>query len=548
MSGVLRALGTVFGNRNVRSLQLAGMGSTLGIWAYGVALPVYAFRESGGGAHGARTVGLLFFARFVLAALAGPWLGLLADRLSRQRLMLSADLIRSGIFAGMTVVAVAGGTPYIIYVLAVASTIVGQLFGPSQAALMPSLVNSPEELTSANLVGNTVASVGMFAGPALAGILLVLHGPSAVFALNGALFLWSALFVLQIPHDKKPERVERAPFLPELTAGFRTVLGDPALRVVVGLTTAQEIVEGALEVLLVVFALQVLDSGNAGVGWLNTAMGIGSVLGAALVAVLVARRRLAGGFGLGILLWGAPLAVAAALTILPPALVVFAAMGTGAILVQVNGVTLLQRSAGNEVLGRVFAVLESLMLAAMAVGCVIAPLLVRWLGPRTTLVVVGVFLPALLVPLWPALRRIDARSVVAEEPLALLRAIEMFSQLPQQVLERLALGAAAASAAAGEAVVTIGEAGHLFYVIAEGRAVVELETGPVRELGPGDFFGEIALLRDVPRTATVRAIDPLRLYTIERDSFLAAVTGSAPTLAATESVVSARLGAGALRG
>src|SRR6478752_5113289 len=167
----LQAFKRVFANPPVRNLQLAGAGSTLGIWAYGVALPVYAFH-----AGGARAVGVLFFARFVLAALAAPWLGLLADRWSRRQLMLTADIIRAGIFAAITAVAIQGGSPYIVYALAISSTIISGSYPPAQAALMPSLVNSPEELTAANVVGNTINSVGMFAGPAISGVLLALSG------------------------------------------------------------------------------------------------------------------------------------------------------------------------------------------------------------------------------------------------------------------------------------------------------------------------------------------------------------------------------------
>jgi MFS family permease len=539
----LRAFGKVFANPQVRNVQIAGVGSTLGTWAYAVALPVYAYH-----AGGARAVGLLFFARFVLAALAAPWLGILADRWSRRQLMLAADLARCAIFAGMTVVASAGVNAYAVYALAVASTVISGAYAPAQAALMPSLVETPGELTAANLVGNTVSSVGMFAGPAVGGVLLALSGTSAVFALNSALFLWSAAFVIRIPRDKPPSRAERPRFLPELTAGFAAVLRRPALRVVIALSTAQTFVEGAVEVLLVVLALRLLHSGNAGVGWLNTAMGVGSVAGALVVAALAARRRLAGGFALGLLLWGAPIAIAAALSTLAPALILLGAVGTGAILCQVNSITLLQRSAENEVLGRVFAVLESLMLGSMALGAVVAPALVSWLGPRGALIATGAFLPILLVPLWPSLQRIDAEADIAEEPLELLRRIEIFAHLPEPVLERLAAAATAVTVLADQVVVSRGEAGRHFYVIAAGRAVVELDDGATRELQPGEFFGEIALLRDVPRTATVRALEPLRLYAVERDEFIAAVTGHAPTLAAAESIVRSRLPAGALLG
>jgi MFS family permease len=539
----LQAFRRVFENPRVRNVQIAGAGSTLGIWAYGVALPVYAYH-----AGGTRAVGLLFFARFVFAALAGPWIGVLADRLSRRSVMLASDILRCTALAGMTVVASAGVNTYVIYVLAVMTTVIGTAYNPAQAALMPSLVNSPEELTAANVVGNTVSSVGMFAGPALGGVLLALSGPSAVFGLTAALNLWSAVFVLRVPHDQPPESAERPHFLAEMTTGFATVLRERALRVVIGLSAAQAVIDGAIEVLLVVLALRLLHGGNnATLGWLNTAIGIGSLGGAVLVAAVAARRRLAGGLAIGLLLSAVPLAAAAAVSTLAPALVLVAALGAGAIFVQVNSVTLLQRSAENAVMGRVFAFLESLIMAGIAIGSIATPGLVSWLGPRGALVAAGAVLPVLLIWLWPSLRRIDAEARIAVEPLDLLRKIEFFALLPEPVIERLANGAAVVSVAPLQPVVTQGETGnHFFYVIAEGRATVEIDDAESRELGPGDFFGEIALLRDVPRTATVRALEPLRLYTLERDEFIAAVTGHAPTLEAAEGIVTTRLAAGAL--
>jgi Cyclic nucleotide-binding domain len=199
------------------------------------------------------------------------------------------------------------------------------------------------------------------------------------------------------------------------------------------------------------------------------------------------------------------------------------------------------------VMGRVFSALESLTMVGLAVGSIATPALVSGLGPRGALIAAGAVLPVLLVWLWPSLRRIDAEAVIAAEPLDLLRQIGFFALLPEPVLERLAGGATPVSVAPFQAVVTQGETGNqLFYVIAEGRAAVEIDDAESRELGPGDFFGEIALLRDVPRTATVRAVDPLRLYAIERDDFIAAVTGHDPTFEMAEGVVTTRLAAGAL--
>jgi hypothetical protein len=311
------------------------------------------------------------------------------------------------------------------------------------------------------------------------------------------------------------------------------------------LTSAQTLVAGALEVLLVVLALRLLHGGNGTVGWLNTALGVGCLVGVVAVAALAGRKRLAADLGLGVLLWGVPVALAAVWTNVGFALVLFALIGVGNTLVDVAGATLMQRSADEEVLGRVFGVLESLALATLALGALVAPGLVSALGSRGAMIATGAFLPVVLALTLPSLRRVDAAAHVPTEPLALLRTLPLFAPLPPTVLERLASAAVEVRVPAMAEVVTQGAAGDRFYVIRSGRATVEVDGAETGGLGPGDFFGEIALLRDVPRTATVRALEPLDVYALERDDFLAAVTGHAPSRAAADAVVAARLPAGA---
>jgi MFS family permease len=536
----IRAFAQAFRSPELRRLQLAGAGSTLAVWAYSIAIAVYAYREDG-----AKAVGIVLFVRWSLAAVAAPWLALFADRVSRRRVMLSVDLSRVALVGGMTVVALAGGPSLLTYALAVVMSVISTAFGPAQAALLPSLASTPEELTASNLALNTISSVGMFAGPAIGGVILAFSGPWLVFALAGASYLWSAACVLGLPRDAPPERVGEHAIGGELLAGFRAIREDRHLQVVIGLTGAQMFVAGALEVVIVVDAIQVLHAGNSGVGWLNTALGVGGLLGGLVGVVLTARKRLAGDFRLGLGVFGVALVLLATSNNYAAALVLFAVMGIGSTLVDVTGMTLLQRAAPPNVVGRVFGVLQSLMLAAIAVGSLITPLLISQLGPRATFVVVGVVLPALALLTWRAVAAIDAGARVAVEPLELLRAISIFAPLAPAAIERLASIAAEIQISAAAAVFEQGDAGDRFFVIADGTASVAIDGAEQAQLGRGDFFGEIALLRDVPRTATVTATEALRLYALERDDFIAAVTGYAPSREAAESIVSARLPAGA---
>jgi MFS family permease len=532
-----RAFVEMFANRELRSLQLAGVGSTLGIWAYGVAVAVYAYDVDG-----AKAVGILYFVRWSLAGAFAPWLSVLSDRLPRRRVMLAADLVRAAVVGGMAALVAFHGPSLLVYGLAVVGSIAGAAFHPAQSALLPSLARTPEELAASNIALSTTGSVGMFAGPALGGALVAVSSPWVVFVLTAAMFLWSAGFLSRIPADTAtPTDGEAVETLPALLAGFRAVASEPKLRVVIGLAASQTVVAGALEVLLVLVALRLLDSGNGGVGWLNAAVGVGGLLGAGAATALAGRRRLAGDFGIGLVLFGLPLALTAAWTSTVYVIVLFALIGVGNTIVDVSSITLMQRTAESDVLARVFGVLETLIYLTLAVGAVVTPALVSAIGLRPTLVVAGVLLPAVLVPLWRRLAAIDASTGVPAAPLALLRTIPLFAPLPAPVLERLASSALETAVQPGVAVVEQGRPGDRFYVVASGRAVVEVDGRRTAELGAGDFFGEIALLRDVPRTATVRAVEPLELYSLERDVFIAAVTGHARSAAAAESVVAERL-------
>ena len=534
----LRALADVFRNPGLRRLQLAWVGSVTGEWAYVVALAVYAY-EAGG----ATAVGLVALLRFLPAAAVAPFAAVLADRYSRQRVMLTADAIRAVALAGAAAVALSDGPAAAIYAFAALVAVVSTAFQPAQAALIPILARNPQELTAANVASSTVESVGSFAGPAVGGLLLAVTSPGVVFAATAGAFVWSALNVARIPSTPPPrEDAAEQALHREALAGFQAIFRVPSLRLVVGLYSAQTLVAGALNVLVVVAAFELLDLGRGGPGLLNSAVGIGGLIGAGVALGLVGLRGLGTAFAFGLVLWGLPLILFGAWPETAAAIVFLGLLGVGNTLVDVSGLTLLQRTAPEEVLGRVFGVLESLVVATLGLGAIIAPLLVSLFGVRLALVATGLLLPALALFSWARLRGIDERTVVPQRELDLLLSLPLFAPLPPATLEHLARSLVRVPAAAGTEITRQGEVGDRFYLVDEGEMDVLIDGEVISSLGPGDHFGEIALLRDVPRTATVTARSNASLLALERDEFVSAVSGHPASREAADAVVAARLG------
>jgi MFS family permease len=538
----LRALAAVFHNEDLRRLELAWSGSIIGQWGYEVALAVFAYR-----AGGATAVGLVALVRLLPAAIVAPFAALLGDRFHRKRIMVAADLARVCAMAGAAAAVFAGAPAVTVYALAAIAAVTGTAFGPAQSALLPSLARSPEELTAANATSTTLESVGFFVGPALGGLLLAFTSVGAVFTLAAALFLWSALVLSRIGSDSRGgPGIEGDSILREALAGFRAIAAERRLRLLVGLYGAQTLAAGILRVLLVVTALQVLDLGPSGVGFLNSAVGIGALAGMLVMLTLIGTSRLAAVFRLGILLWGVPLALLGIWPSVAAALVLLGILGVGNTLVDVAGLTLLQRAAPDEVRARVFGVLESVFLGTIAIGAILAPLLTSALGARGALVAAGGGLSVLVLLFWRQLSAADATAAVPESTLALLRGIPIFAPLPPVTLEQLASRLLRVHVPAGEIIFRQGDPGDRFYVIGEGEVEIAPDGGPPKTLGRGAYFGEIALLRDVPRTATVTTRTGVELYLLERDVFIAAVTGHAPSAEAADAVIATRLGSAAL--
>jgi MFS family permease len=524
----------VLGSPALRRLQLAWVGSILGGWAYLVALGVYAYGQGG-----AAAVGLVGLIRLIPAALAAPFTASLVDRQSRVGVMVASDLVRCGLMVGAAATIAADGPAPLVYALVALSTISGTVFRPAKSALLPALVRSPDELTAANVASSTLESVGTFLGPALGGLLLAVSSPEVVFAANGASFLWSAVLVAGLRRlEPQREHTDVAASEGEgVLAGISTIVHEPTLRTLVGLYAAQTLVAGALNVLVVVTSFELLELDEAGVGLLYAAVGVGGLVGGFVALLLSTRGRLARDFALGLALFGLPLAFIGGLPISVVAVAGLAILGIGNSIVDVNALTIMQRAVPDAVLGRALGALDGLLLGTLGLGALAAPGLIEAIGAAAALVTTGMLLPLLALLTRPQLRALDS-TTTAPDAAGLLRNVPMLAALPPPVLERLAREAAPAHFATGETIVREGDPGDRFYVVERGEVEI---VG--RRFGPGEAFGEIALLRDVPRTATAAAASDVDLLTIEREPFVAAVTGHAPSAAAAETVIAARLGA-----
>jgi MFS family permease len=546
-AGSAAAFVEVFRNPNLRWLELAWAASIVGHYAYLIAVSVYAYEVGGG-----KAVGLVFLARLVPAALASPFAGLLGDRFPRERVLVATNVTRIVLVGAAAIAALADAAPVVVYVLAIAATIATTPFRSAQAALTPTLARNPSELTAANAVTNGVDSLAFFVGPALAGILVAVTSTGVVFAMTAGLIIVSTAFLLLIrsPVATRPRgEIEANTIVTEALAGFRAIGSQPALRVLMILVAALPAVSGAVQVYIVVASVELFDLGTGGVGLLNSAIGVGAFVGAVAALSLTGVRRLSPAYMAGVVTWGLPLVL---LGIWPEpglAIVLFALIGFGNSIAMVAGMTLVQRTVADEVMARVFGVIQMLVLVSMGIGAAVAPALVSALDIEGALIVTGAFLPALVLILGRSVARIDATArTPSEEELRILTGVPIFSPLPGTSLEQLATRLVPLRVDAGSVIIREGDEGDRFYIVAEGELDVSQDGAALTSLGPGDYFGEIALLRDTSRTATVTARSAAVLYALDREDFLAAVTGHPQSAEAAETVMSARLAGPAATG
>lgn len=541
----LDALRQIATNPGLLRLELGSLAFSAADGMYVIGLAVLAYQEGGTAA-----VASLAIIRALPSVVLVPYLLARTNAMPRDALLRLVVWARIVCLAAITALVIAGSSLAFIFFLAALDSVAGGLLRPLRATLTPALARSTEELVAANVASTTGDALAAMLGPGGAAVVLVVGDVPATVVAGTALMVLALIAVLSI--HAAPDIAGRVSDAGgqeppnqrgSLLQPIRDLLAMRHARLIVLLFAGQRIVRGMINVALVAAAFELLRIGDSGVGVLTSAIGFGGLLGGAVALGLVGQPRLAPAFAAGLIAWGAGILTAGLAPNLVLVVVVLAVAGIGKTALDTAGFTLLQRTVPNEQRSNVFGLLEAVISAALAVGPVAAAVLIGAVGAGWTLVIAGA-LPLILVAVsWPVLRSADEAAVVPQPALRLLSDVPMFRPLQLTTLETLAGHMAVREVVAGTDVIRQGEEGATFFIVDSGRLATVIDGAVVGELGSGDSFGEIALLRASRRTATVRALEDSRLVELAGETFLAAVASTGDSAAAADAVVQRRLAA-----
>lgn len=487
-----------------------------------VAVSAYLYSRSG-----AAAVAVFGVVRMAAPAVGTPLVTAAAGRWPPSRPLVSCTLVAAAGSAGTAVLVASDGPLVGIHALAGITGLSLLCLRPLVTALLPSLINRPAELVATNAAAAFIDGSSTLIGPLLAGAALATTGaPAALWlcaALLGAVGALVATLKEEAGRHAFAGPASRG-WTRDVLAGLHTLFAGDPVRLIAVLSMGQTFVRGGLNVLVVVLAIGALDIGEGGVGLLLGAIGVGGLLGFPL-AVRVARAgQMARAFALALVLWGLPIALVATTTTVGVALALFAIIGVGNAIVDITSDTLLQRLVPRAELARVLGAFDASLYAAMALGAVAAERLLSTFGLTTGLVAMGLVLPVLAALTWGWLHATDAQLRHRDADVALLQVHGIFSPMAMATVDHLVRYMDRESFAVGEVIIAKGDVGDRFYLIEAGAVEIVDDGERLAVLGPGDAFGEMALLHDLPRSATAIAGSPVQARSLRRRDFLMALT------------------------
>jgi predicted MFS family arabinose efflux permease len=393
--GTIRA---ALGYPAFRSL-LAGLAvSQVGDWLYNLALVTLVYQRTGS----VMWAGVTTAARVIPIVALGPLGGVVADRFGRRGVMIASDASRLVLMLGLALVAAAHLPVLLAPLIAALATAAGAPYLPCVAAVTPRLVRDGD-LPGANAARSAVTAIGIIAGPALGGVLLLVGSPATAFLVNAVTFGAAAVFTVGI-RDRRAFAVSRrgaaghSGLLSEIADGAAALRAHPAAIRLIGADILCSLVYGMQTVLLLGVA-QRAGLGLHGYGYLFAAIGAGGLAGTLLagrVARLPHHVALAGSLALV----GLPMLALPAAHWAPAALGLVGFTGAGALCVEIMTETGLQRMLDDEVFGRAYGLALPASIAGIAAGSVVAPALVSALGLTAVLLACGAVVTAYCAVVW----------------------------------------------------------------------------------------------------------------------------------------------------
>ncbi len=435
----------------------------------------------------------------------------------------------------MAVVAALQGPVVLAIVLAALTSVTTSSYDPAARATTPIIVGE-EHLAAANSAQSVVENLSIIVGPAIAGLLLLFSPPAVVFGVNAATFGFSALVVSRMRTRSHPTDITEggtAGPLKQMGVGIRAFVSSPSVTLLAGFSILASFVYGTDTVLFVVISKNQLGTGSSGYGYLLAALGVGGILIAGFMNRVASAGRLGRIIVIGMAVYCLPTSL---LTIVHSPWIAFVlevVRGAGTIVVDVLAITALQRLVKPEVVARVFGVFFALVLSAISLGALLMPILLGSVGFTTTLLIMGFAVPALCIAAYPWIRVLDLRALrelsAIEPRIAVLQSLDIFAGATRAALERIARAAVEEKVDAGTVLIREGADADDFFVLTDGQVEILAagEAGVEKSLGvlgPPNYFGEIGLLEQRPRTATVKTVAPCSIYRINGADFVNAMT------------------------
>lgn len=563
----LRTIASVFrsalGNAVLRKVGLAYAlfgTSEFGIW---ITLLVFAY------GHGGPTASMTIILVQLIPSIAfGSFFGAFVDHHRPHRVLQLGYGLQSVSMTGVALAIGLGAPTFVVFILAPLTALSLTMTRPSQAALLPAIVRTPNELTAANVMNGWTDGVAAMLGPALAGILLAWQGPWLAVAAAAGMCGFSLVLVAGVTgpaptilpghasddglgeeEENPPSRGPVQRLLPAFSSlrnqarsHLLVTLRNRQIRVLLALHTFYFVLIGSIDFLCVILAHNLLHMGAGGAGYLNSALGGGALLAGFVTAFLVGQRHLSATLIVALSVAVSALALIGVFPGVTLAFLLIGTVGLSGSVFDITGRTLLQRSAPSDAIAGSFSILEALMDLGLALGAFLIRIAIALVGLRAALFAPAIVALVLVAILGRKLQNIDSSATVPQVQIQLLRSLAIFASLPPPSLERMARELVPVAATSGMAVITEGEPGDSYYAVAQGELAISRNGQFQQTISRGEGFGEIALIRDIPRQASVTAVTDVLLYALHKEMFVQTVTGHASAARATGTIIAGHLG------